>query len=164
MTLALHKADRLAAHLAMFTKGSYCFFRMRIPCAGKGESLMGFKYIGRAAACLVFSVAPGLVLANSVTALATCVPGEPVEFDGRHYEVVTGIGKSWDWAKDQAESRTHLQVFGQLATITSAAEDVFVESLRQCAKAKGVLGTKHAAWVGGFQKSDATGPGTAGSG
>lgn len=119
---------------------------------------MGFKYIGRAAACLVFSVAPGLVLANEFPVVDSCV--DPVEFDGRHYKVEAGNNITWAAAKAAAEASEFEDtgVMGQLATITSEAEDRFVESLRRCARGNGTL-SRNAVWVGGKQASDGTEPG-----
>jgi len=117
---------------------------------------MGFKNIGRAAACLVFSVAPGVVLANQFPVVTSCLG--PVEFDGRHYEVVGSPGILWDAADTAATNKTFLGVQGHLATITSEAEDRFVESLRRCARNTNKPGTttklleRDSVWVGGFQE------------
>ena len=79
---------------------------------------------------------------------ATSVYGPVVEFDGRHYQVVKDNGVSWDTANANAQSQTFAGVAGHLATLTSAAEDNFVESLRA-----GAGLSRPEVWVGGFQES-----------
>jgi hypothetical protein len=117
---------------------------------------MSFKYIGHAAACLVFAVAPGLVLANEFPVVNSCVG--PVEFDGRHYELVSfdsnTTDRTWGTANTAAMAREFEDtgVMGHLATITSEAEDRFVEALRRCALGRGTNKLlKNAVWVGGEQ-------------
>lgn len=66
------------------------------------------------------------------------VYGPVVEFEGRHYQVVKHNGVSWSAADTNARSRTFPvgdgpQVYGHLATLTSKAEDEFVEWLRAAA-------------------------------
>lgn len=82
---------------------------------------------------------------------------EPVLHDGRYYEVVIARKITWEAAKAAAEQRTHLGIQGQLATIGSLEEDIFVHQLRQQ-----VLGSLPAEfggkelWVGGYQLPCAT--------
>ena len=101
-----------------------------------------------------------LILAP-VAALAT-----PTEFNGHFYEVVvypkTGHpDKTWPTAKLAAEAAEFtapngMTVNGHLATITSSAEDNFLEGLRA-----GTPGLhKPEVWVGGFQDLPCA-PGTA---
>ena len=75
------------------------------------------------------------------------------EYNGHFYEVIAYPSsghpdKSWLIAKTAAEMRVYESINGHLATITSAGEDAFIESLR-------VLAGLHPseAWVGGFQSS-----------
>ena len=74
--------------------------------------------------------------------------GPIVEFEGRHYQVVVHNGVSWATAKQAAEARELEGVAGHLATLTSEAEDEFVNSLRSS-----VALTRPEVWVGGFQES-----------
>ncbi len=78
---------------------------------------------------------------------AAPVFGPVVEFDGRHYQVVKENGISWHTAKGIAESQVYDGVTGHLATLTSQAEDEFVDQLRR----KGGL-SRPEVWVGGFQQ------------
>jgi hypothetical protein len=80
--------------------------------------------------------------------LATPVYGPLVEFDGRQYQVVKHNGISWATANADAEAQTFEGVSGHLATLTSEAEDIFVESLRA-----GAGLSRPELWVGGFQQS-----------
>jgi hypothetical protein len=117
--------------------------------------------IGRLAVFLAWTVAPGSLLA--IDSPPSCAG--LAEFDGRHYEVVAHPGINWDKASELASGRCFSgdqqqpataavgqpecagRVRGHLATITSAAEDAFLESLRQCAALK-----RQEVWVGGFQE------------
>jgi hypothetical protein len=115
-----------------------------------------FRILRHTAVCLGWVLLPGLVLANEIAPLDDC--DGLIEFDGRHYEVVAHNGVSWGTADSAAKGKTHdgsqTGVPGHLATITSAAEDAFVEALRKCARLKGAL-TRNAVWVGGFQDQQA---------
>jgi hypothetical protein len=73
----------------------------------------------------------------------------PQLFDGRYYQVVLVNKITWEAAKDAAEQRTHDGIQGQLATIGSAAEDAFINTLRKEA-------TSGELWVGGYQVACST--------
>jgi hypothetical protein len=110
---------------------------------------MTFRIIRHTAVCLGWALLPGLVLANDITPLAEC--DGPVVFDGRDYEIVAHEKVSWGEAKSAAGAQG-----GHLATITSAAEDAFLEALRRCARNRPVNPlTRDAVWVGGFQDQQA---------
>lgn len=82
------------------------------------------------------------------------VYGPVVEFDGRHYQVVQDNGVSWATAKADAQVQTYGGVNGHLATLTSEAEDIFVNLLRADA------GLSHPeVWVGGSQETCTPEPG-----
>ena len=78
--------------------------------------------------------------------------------NGHFYQVVMGSTLSWTQAKQNAEAATFNGVHGHLATITSAEEDQFIESLRQQA-APGGYG---AVWIGGSQPGPNTATSTEG--
>ncbi|MEX2124360.1 MAG: hypothetical protein WD795_10755 [Woeseia sp.] len=102
---------------------------------------MILRTIGKTAIVLACAFMPA-------TLLAAPVYGPIDEFDGRHYQVVVHNGVSWASAKTAAEAQTFEGVAGHLATLTSEAEDIFVESLRSGA------GLSNAeVWVGGSQQS-----------
>ena len=87
----------------------------------------------------------------------TFTPPQPVQFDGRYYQVVIANKISWEAAKAAAEQRTFQGVQGHLATIGSPEEDAFVHQLRQQVLSKphpALSGTE--LWVGGFQVPCAT--------
>ena len=50
--------------------------------------------------------------------------------NGNYYEYVLNSGLSWTAARSAAESRTYLGIVGRLVSITSAAENGFVQSLQ----------------------------------
>lgn len=77
-------------------------------------------------------------------------PSQPRLYDGRYYEVVLAGSITWEQAKAAAELRTHQGIRGQLATIGSAAEDVFVHELLRSTAEGAEL------WVGGYQVPCAT--------
>ena len=89
------------------------------------------------------------------------VNAAPVTFDGRFYEVFGANGISWDDANTAANSRVFGGVQGHLATITSAAEDVFADTLRDAALTAAVLtpATQGQVWIGGFQPDGEAEPG-----
>ncbi|HEX7859138.1 MAG TPA: Calx-beta domain-containing protein [Verrucomicrobiae bacterium] len=62
-----------------------------------------------------------------------------------HYEFVSAPGITWHQARAQAENTTYNGIKGHLATITSAEEDQYIETLRQ-QSGIGVL------WVGAYQE------------
>ena len=80
------------------------------------------------------------------------------EFDGREYEVVLlhpGDDFSWDAARTAASALVNADGFaGQLATLTSPAEDEFVRQLN----AAECLNTSKELWVGGFQEDGSVEP------
>lgn len=103
------------------------------------------------------------LFAASLVTMATASQAAPVEWpvssggNGHFYEVVTSADISWSAANTAANGMFHDGVQGHLATLTSAAENAFVEGLRQP-----ILGDfddgKSEAWTGGFQ-SGSTEPG-----
>ena len=130
---------------------------------------MKFRMIGRLAVFLAWVVVPGSLLAIETPPLGCTGLTGLVEFDGRHYELVAQPGINWNKASELASGRCFSgdqeqpatsavtepecegRVRGHLATITSAAEDVLLESLRQCAGLK-----RQEVWVGGFQEEGCT--------
>mgnify|MGYP000020604656 CR=1 FL=1 len=79
--------------------------------------------------------------------------------DNSHfYEVVKADAISWEDAEAWAASMSHNGVAGHLATLTSRAEDEFVDALRAEAVANGQL-TQAQVWVGGFQAPNSNEPG-----
>jgi hypothetical protein len=75
-------------------------------------------------------------------------------FEGRWYQVYEAKGITWDDANAAAIAATHNAVQGHLATITAAAEDMYVDALRRDAMLE-----KPEAWVGGRQKDGSNEPG-----
>jgi hypothetical protein len=67
--------------------------------------------------------------------------------NGHFYQVVLEPGITWHQAKLKAEEAVFNGVHGHLATITSAEEDQFIESLRQQVSPGGY----NAVWIGGHQ-------------
>jgi hypothetical protein len=108
---------------------------------------MTVRMIRKAAIVLACAFVP-------VTLPAAPIYGPIVEFDGRHYQVVVDNGVSWATAKTAAEAREFEGVAGHLATLTSEAEDEFVDSLRSS-----VALTRPELWVGGSQQSCSPEPG-----
>jgi len=85
------------------------------------------------------------------------VNAQPVSFNGHSYEVVVygmGADKTWATANTTANGLSFAGATGHLATITSAAEDAFVETLRV---ASGV--SPGEVWIGGIQAAEAGEPG-----
>lgn len=80
----------------------------------------------------------------AISGAALSAEAVPVFFagTGHYYELFLDSGISWTDADSAAQSLSYLGYQGHLATITSAAEDTFVNSLRSG------LGEF---WVGGFQ-------------
>jgi len=76
-------------------------------------------------------------------------PAAQGDFDGRHYEIIAANNISWTTANAAAGAATYQGVNGHLATITSAAEDLFIESLRLSAE----LAIPET-WVGGLTESE----------
>jgi hypothetical protein len=85
-----------------------------------------------------------LCCAGIFLGLVAVLPGEatPVQWpgNGHWYEVVSSPGISWADANAAASAASYLGLEGHLATLTSAAEDAFVETM---------LGSQH--YVGGYQ-------------
>jgi hypothetical protein len=108
---------------------------------------MLLKTIGQTAIILACASVPA-------TLPAAPVYGPIEEFDGRHYQVVVDNGVSWATAKTAAEAQNFEGVPGHLATLTSEAEDEFVESLRSAAGL-----TRPEVWVGGSQQPCSPEPG-----
>ena len=93
---------------------------------------------------------------------------QPVQFDGRYYQVVIANNITWQAAKTAAEQLeldlgNGVKVKGHLATIGSLEEDQFLDQLRRdtlTAPHAPITGTE--LWVGGFQEpcvTDAPEPG-----
>jgi hypothetical protein len=88
--------------------------------------------------------------------------------NGHYYEIVLvnpnlGVPIGWEEARLQASQRTYECVAGHLATITSEAEDILLEALRQTVVQQvGLLpddvNHAHEFWVGGFQTPGAAEP------
>lgn len=94
-----------------------------------------------------------LISIRSVLALAFVLgiipaSAEPVLFEGNghYYEIVADPGIDWNAADAEANSREFAGTFGHLATITSKAEDDFIEALRANADL-----SRPEVWVGGRQ-------------
>lgn len=102
---------------------------------------MSFATMGRTAMVLACAIMP-------TTLLATPYFGPVVEFDGRHYQVAVHDGVTWSHAKAAAEDQIFEGVPGHLVTLTSEAEDMFVDSLRIAAGL-----ARPEVWVGGSQQS-----------
>lgn len=97
---------------------------------------------------LIISLLPVSVFATVSSSPVLVADGD---FDGRHYKVFAADGISWADANAAAEASTFEGVSGHLATITSAAEDLFVETLRSGANLP-----SPEAWVGGKTNSNCT--------
>jgi hypothetical protein len=76
------------------------------------------------------------------------------EATGHYYEVVEAPEITWDAARTQASDRTFAGGAGELATITSAAEDSCVEAAWNLGKPN-----RTEVWIGGFQPAGASVPG-----
>ena len=94
-----------------------------------------------------------LPLTASATYTSTPTLVAEGDFDGRHYEIYAYAGVSWHTANAAANAAIHIDVNGHLATITSAAEDAYIESLRASASASEGLAQPEV-WVGGVTDSD----------
>jgi len=95
----------------------------------------------------------GLFVLGAGTANAVVLSAAPTinPVTGHYYEVVGADGISWNDAKAAVDSLPpFMGVNGHLATITSAGEDAFVESIRAAAKVAAVI-NRHEVWVGGLQ-------------
>ncbi len=94
-------------------------------------------------AVLFLTILPMTALATTPTLVSSG------DFDGRHYEVYAADGITWHDANAAAQAATFQGINGHLATITSAAEDLFVETLRSGADLNA-----QEAWVGGRTMSN----------
>ena len=85
----------------------------------------------------------------------------PVLFQGHHYETFVARQISWNAADVAANAMIFMGVSGHLATITSAAEDQFVDTLRQSTPGINLSGSfpNSELWVGGFQPPGSAEPG-----
>jgi len=93
-------------------------------------------------ACVALLLALGPVAANA----------QPVTFNGNSYEVFVSDGISWANANDMARSKSFGGVSGHLATITSLAEEQFIDGLRQTTPGINLGGFDNSElWVGGNQ-------------
>lgn len=82
----------------------------------------------------------------AVSGVATAGPNAVLNpNNGRYYEVFVASGITWDSANTAANAATHLSVQGHLATITSGAENTFVQGLNVPS------GSRTQLWVGGRQ-------------
>ena len=86
--------------------------------------------------------------------LATTAFAQTQGPNGHYYQVVLEPNLLWAEARDRAAQSTFNGVHGHLATITSAEEDAFIESLRQEAAPSGY----GSLWVGGWQSQVSPAP------
>lgn len=101
---------------------------------------------------IITRIAIGLmVLAGSVTQ-AEVVRGP----NGHFYQVVIAPGTTWNNANTGAIANLRCGQSGHLATITSEAEDNFLEALREAAVT--AAGVADEVYVGGFQPNNQSGP------
>jgi len=77
---------------------------------------------------------------------------------GHYFEVYKADGIAWGSAEANAEGRTCGGVPGHLATLTSSAEDAWVDGLRQGAVGGSGLDLGEV-WIGGFQPPSSPEPG-----
>jgi hypothetical protein len=101
-----------------------------------------------------------LSLCISLVAVAPLIPADAAPllvdtelFDGHVYEIYKDAGIGWTTANANATSLSKQGVTGHLATITSSAEDAFLETLRN-----GAPDNLGEVWVGGLQGTCATTP------
>jgi hypothetical protein len=82
----------------------------------------------------------------ALLALGAAVPARavPVEFNGHYYDIIRAGGIEWTAADAAANASSYLGLPGHLATVTTAGEDAFIDSLRAG------LGFGEV-WAGGFQ-------------
>ena len=82
----------------------------------------------------------------ALLALGAAVPARalPVEFNGHYYDIIRAGGINWSFADADANASSYLGLLGHLATITTAGEDAFIDSLRAG------LGFGEV-WAGGYQ-------------
>lgn len=109
---------------------------------------MTTRFLSQASMLLAIALLP-----MTATATAPTLKAEG-DFEGRHYQVYAAKGISWTTAEAAAGAATYGGVSGHLVTITSEAEDAFVDMLRSQAYLD-----RPEAWAGGFQQSGSTEPG-----
>jgi hypothetical protein len=115
---------------------------------------MLIRVLAAMAAILMSALVPAVLFAAPECGVVVEVEeSEVVPFDGRHYQVVKHDGITWETAKDFAECREFNGVIGHLATLTSLAEDEFVDELRRESFKSGGL-SRPEVWVGGFQDQE----------
>jgi len=103
---------------------------------------MKMSFATRSVLALVLSAASTLASAQTVPC-ANCVLYD----DGdRYFEFVPAAGISWANAEAAAKNRSHLGVQGQLATIRSEPEELFIRSLMPAFQ-----GNRTQVWVGGSE-------------
>lgn len=94
-------------------------------------------------------------LTCSLGLIATATQAQPTEWtvasggNGHFYEVIPASNISWNAANAAASGMFHNGIQGHLATLTSQAENDFVENLRSQALPDWPQASE--AWVGGFQ-------------
>ena len=82
--------------------------------------------------------------------LASADPAYFVD-NGHYYEVIPADGITWSGANSAAMAMTYLGATGHLATLTSPAENNFVDSLRIASGSNKSGFEDSELWVGGFQ-------------
>jgi hypothetical protein len=119
---------------------------------------MKIRSLAGIAAILASALVPTVLFAAASPPPPEC--GHVVEagdFDRRHYQVFKANGISWVDAQECLAGKKYEGVPGHLATLTSQAEDEFVNKLRRKSfDGSGGL-TRPEVWVGGFQESCAAG-------
>jgi hypothetical protein len=99
-------------------------------------------------------------LAAALSVFALSAEAVPVLFNGHYYETIVAPGITWAAADTAAQGMSFMGVQGQLATITSYAEDSFIDGLRIATAGINVSGYAGSElWVGGFQPPGSTEPG-----
>ena len=93
-------------------------------------------------------------LLGAVVASALALPASatPVQFGGNFYEYVSALDISWSAARASAAGMSFMAVGGHLATVTSAAENAFLDSISPD------FGSFAGAWLGGDATKWLVGP------
>ena len=106
--------------------------------------MIGFHMLKSATLCCFLAV---LTFGAASQASADIIYWNPdIGGNGHYYDLIFPSSLSWLNAKALAESQTYAGVSGQLASITSAAENQFVEDSFKTVQANGR--NVHAAWIG----------------